>query len=334
MWMKDPAASGVRVMVSGSFPDRMNSNLVLRRYLSQGFEACLGEDAVLDVPLETLPNAVRLHRPELVVCFGSCPPEVTNFAPLRAACDATGAHLAFWLHDDPYEFDLNYTAVAVADTLFCNDAWATRHYDHPRCHHLPLAACAAAHQRPWRAQKDTDVFFCGVAFENRKALLKDLAPVLARWRTAIFGDGWPELPGVRNQRIPNAELADRSAASMVTLYMGRNLHFANRRYQLDPSTPGPRFFEAAMCGTVQLMFADSLEVLDYFDLEEGVLLYDDPQGFARHLERLRDEPGTLERIALAGQRRALAAHTYGHRAARLLAACGIGAAPMPQETTG
>lgn len=326
---------GVRVIVSGSFPDRMNINLVLRGYLAEGLRECLGAEAVLNVPLDTLPGAVHLHQPELVLCFGSCPPEVTNYAPLRDACDATGSHLAIWLHDDPYEFDLNFSATDVADTIFSNDRWATVHYDHPRAFHLPLAANRQAHYRDWVDAKDMDVFFCGVAFGNRIALLKDMAPVLANYRTAIYGDGWPEkLPGVINRRIPNSELADRCARAWVTLYMGRNLHFANRRYQLDPSTPGPRFFEAAMSGTVQLVFAESLEVLDYFQPEEGILLYDDRKGFGRHLERLREEPTFARKVARAGQDRAIREHTYAVRASKLLELCGLDVEPfLPEEQT-
>lgn len=314
----------VRVIVSGSFPDRMNSNLALRRFLADGLQECLGDSAVLDIQLESLPHAIKLHRPALVLCFGSCQPGVTNFGPLRSACDDAGTHLAFWLHDDPYEFDLNYTAIEVADTLFSNDRWASLHYEHPRSFHLPLAASIDAHHREWIDEKTHDVFFCGVAFDNRLALLRDLSSILSRYRTSIFGDGWPSwVPGAINQRISNRELSDRSCQSVATLYMGRNLHFANNRYQLDPSTPGPRFFEAAMTGAVQLVFADTLEVLDYFDLGEGILLYDDPKSFEQHLVHLRDEPHFGWQVSQRGQARACRDHTYAHRARQLLSVCGL-----------
>jgi len=321
-------AARVRVIVSGSFPDRMNSNLALRQFLADGLRQCLGRSAVLNLQLESLPQAIRLHKPELVLCFGSCPPEVTNFGPLRFACNETGAHLAFWLHDDPYEFDLNFTAVEVADTLFSNDRWASMHYNHPRVFHLPLAASVEIHHREWVDQKEIDVFFCGVAFDNRITLLRDLASTLSRFRTSIYGAGWPSwVPGAVNQRITNQELANRSAQSTATLYMGRNLHFANKRYQLDPSTPGPRFFEAAMTGAVQLVFAETLEVLDYFSLGEGFLLYDDPQSFEQHLIRLLDEPMYGRQISEQGQARARHEHTYAHRAYQLLKICNLSLAP-------
>lgn len=316
--------SKILVIVSGSFPDDMNSNVILRQYLTIGLTQCLGETSVLNLPIGLLPAAIRLHKPLLVVCFGSCPPETTNYFPIRKACDDVGAHLAFWLHDDPYEFDLNYNAVEAADTLFTNDRWASIHYDHPRVYHLPLAASAVDHHRDWNQSKQSDVFFCGVAFENRIALLRDLATILTKYNTLIFGEGWPSwVPGANNRRISNKELTNRSATSLTTLYMGRNFNYANRRYQLDPSTPGPRLFEAAMTGTVQLVFMDTLEVLDYFSVGEGILLYDDPASFQNHLARLYDEPEFAKTVALNGQIRAQNDHTYTRRAVKLLKVCGI-----------
>jgi len=187
-----------------------------------------------------------------------------------------------------------------------------------------MAASGKAHARPWRDDKTRDVFFCGVAFANRIAIVRDLAPRLARCRSEILGTDWPaELPFAHNRRLANAELADACAASTVTLSLGRNLHFANRRYQLDPSTPGPRTFEAAMAGTVQLHFADSLEITDYFADGEGVLLFDDPSSFAAQLDSLLADPGYARRIAEAGQARAMRDHTYARRAEVILQRCGM-----------
>lgn len=324
----------VQVLVAGSFPDRLNTNTALRRYLVEGFREVLGAAAVAEASLETLLPELQRHRPKLLLCLGSCPPEVVNYQPVRAACDALGTHLAFWLHDDPYEFDLAYSATDVADTIFSNDGWAVLHYDHPRAFHLPMAASVKAHARPWRDDKARDVFFCGVAFANRIAIVRDLAPRLARCRTEILGTDWPaELPFAHNRRLPNSELADACAASTVTLSLGRNLHFANRRYQLDPSTPGPRTFEAAMAGTVQLHFADSLEISDYFADGEGVLLFDDPSNFAAQLDALLGDPGYARRIAEAGQARARRDHTYARRAEVILQRCGLAPAVAAASDT-
>lgn len=272
----------VVVLLSGSFPDALNSNLVLRSYLAAGFADCVGEGAVRNVPLEVLPAGIDYYRPQLVVCLGSCPPEVVNYSGARAACDRVGSHLAFWLHDDPYEIDLAYSATEVADTIFTNDSWSALHYRHPRTFHLPLAACPRAHFRPWTEHKRTDVFFCGVGYDNRISILRDSQQTLVRLRTQVLGDQWPaDLPFCENRRIGNDALADGCAQSWITLSLGRSFDLANRRYQLNSVTPGPRIFEAAMSGTVQLVFADSLEILDYFPSGEGILLFDGPEDFAK-----------------------------------------------------
>jgi spore maturation protein CgeB len=257
-------------------------------------------------------------------------PDASGFAQLRHACDQAGATLAFWLHDDPYEFDFRYKVLDVADFIFSNDKWATLHYEHPRVAHLPMAASRRAHWRPVRTDKSLDVFFCGVAFENRKRLAADLARVLVRQRTRFLGDGWPlgQLPFAENRRLNNAELADHYADAFVTLNMGRDLDLANRHYQLCPSTPGPRTFEAAMAGATQMFFVESLEIADYFAPDREIVLFDSVREFELCLTELLAAPEQATAIGAAAQQRALAEHCYTHRAQHILATvCGTDSAP-------
>lgn len=321
--LRQLASGSGQVVVVGASPDRVNRNAVMRRFVVEGLAEVLGADRVTESSLETALSVVGRTVPELVVCFGSCMPDVCDYGPLRDLCDRLGARLAFWLHDDPYEFDFSYRAAAVADHVFSNDRWAALHYDHPRASFLPMAASRRAHWRAWRDEKKSDVFFCGVAFPNRIQIVSDLAPVLQGMRTRLLGADWPaSIPFARNERLRNDEWSDGCADSWVTLNMGRNLHLANRRYQLDPATPGPRTFEAAMAGTVQLCFVDGLAIEDFFDIGSEVLVFDDPAGFRRHVERLRDEPALARQIACAAQARALRDHTYAARARELLLRCG------------
>lgn len=321
------------VIVVGASPDRINRNAVMRGFVAEGIAEVLGASRVAACSFDDAPAVVEGARPKLVVCFGSCMPDVCNYGPLRDACDRAGAGLAFWLHDDPYEFDFSYRAVHFADWIFSNDSWAAVHYEHPRTYFLPMAASRAAHWRDGTATKDRDVFFCGVGFGNRVQLFTDLAPVLGKVRTDVLGADWPDtLPFARNCRMSNAEWSDACSRSLVTVNVGRNLHLANRRFQLDPSTPGPRTFEAALACTVQMYFVDSLEIAQFFEPGEEILLFDDPKSFGDHLARLIDEPAYAQGIAEAAQRRTLRDHTYAARARRLLAHCGWrvpGAAELP-----
>jgi spore maturation protein CgeB len=309
-----------RVLVTGASPDNENRNVTLRTYVAEGFQQLLGSKNVCEVSLEQAPQFAWRHKPNLVLCFGSCMPDDASYMELRQFCDATGALLAFWLHDDPYEFDFAYRAVAVADVVFSNDKWASLHYNHPRVHHMPLAASRSAHWRPPTSSKDFEIFFCGVAFPNRIRLVSDLKAVLSKHRTSILGDQWPtgQLPFARNRRLRNDQLSTHYSRSLVTLNMGRDFHYANDRFKLEPSTPGPRTFEAAMAGTTQLYFVESLEIEEYYAPQREIVLYDSVAEFERIVAMLIQDRATCFAIAMAAQERTLSDHTYRNRAQAIM----------------
>ncbi|WP_051377426.1 CgeB family protein [Paraburkholderia dilworthii] len=309
-----------RVLVCGASLDAVNNNSVLRGYVGRGFGEVLGDAAVRTSSLEAAEQIAAEFSPQLVVVFGSCMPQTSIYHGLRNYCARSGAVLSFWLHDDPYEFDYHYKILDVADIIFSNDRWAATHYQHPHTYHVPLAADRDAHFRETGGIKDRDVFFCGVGFPNRQQLLRDCAPRLASLKVEVLGVGWPtDIAFARNERIANSALPDWSARSLVTLNIGRRYNLANERFNLDASTPGPRTFEAAMAGAVQCMFVEGLEILDYFDPDNGeILLFDSPEELRRQVDALRDDPELAIRYSQAAQRRALADHTYRNRAELIL----------------
>ncbi|WP_250538464.1 MULTISPECIES: glycosyltransferase [unclassified Caballeronia] len=317
-----------RVLVCSASPDSINNNAQLRGYVAEGFRAILGDAAVRVTSLEAAEYCAEEFAPQLVLVFGSCMPAVSVYHGLKNYSLRTGACLAFWLHDDPYEFDFNYKILPIADVIFSNDRWAVTHYQHPRVHHVPLGASRAEHYRAPRPSKDREVFFCGVGFPNRVGVLRDCAPVLGDLKVEILGAEWPDtLKFARNERIDNRLLPDYYASSLVTLNFGRRFDLANARFNLDAPTPGPRTFEAAMAGTVQCMFVEGLEIYDYFDPDAGeILLFDTPAELRRHVEMLRDDPAKAAAIAGAAQARAIADHTYASRAQRILSLIGSYAA--------
>lgn len=315
------------ILICGASPDRLNSNVLLRRHVANGFrEVTTG--VVQETPLELAGMGCQGLRYGLVVIFGSCMPDLCDYLPLRRWCDQRGIPLVFWLHDDPYEFDCHYKLLGIADRIFSNDKWATLHYDHPHVHHLPLAACPTFHFRPWRAEKERDLFFCGVAFDNRIRLFYDCADWLSRYRVDVYGAGWPsDLKVGSNRKIPNENLSDYYAGSRLTINCGRHLSLANHRYCLAPSTPGPRTFEAAMAGTVQCFFVESLEICEYFEFGAEIEPFDHPAQLAAIIRRVTEDPQGAEQTARAAQAKVLAHHTYAHRAAELLRVCGLSAPP-------
>lgn len=307
-----------RVLITGASPDNQNRNTVMRSYVAEGFTQLYGPDMTWHVPLEQAALAAQLHRPEIVLCFGSCMPDDADYTELRVYCDRTGAALVFWLHDDPYEIDFSYKINDVADLIFSNDKWAAQH--HRNALHLPMAASRAAHWRPIVSDRDIDIFFCGVAFKNRVQLIKDLEMVLKKHRTVILGDEWPtaKLPFTKNRRLSNDELSSHYARSMLTLNIGRDFHYANDRFKLDPSTPGPRTFEAAMAGTTQMYFVESLEIEEYYVPDKEIVLYDSVREFEHKVQYLLEDRAKCVSIAAASQSRTLSEHTYFNRAITII----------------
>jgi spore maturation protein CgeB len=312
-------SAAMRVLVCGASPDSVNNNAVLRGYVGNGFRSLAQVSAVRTCSLETAEQTARHFGPHLILVFGSCMPSTSHYLGLKEAALDIGACLAFWLHDDPYEFDFSYKIIPLADIIFSNDRWTATHYAHPCVHHLPLAADPAAHVRPWNPHKARDVFFCGVGFPNRAALLRDCARALAPFKVSVFGSEWPaDTPFAENRRIANDELPDWCAGSLATLNLGRRFNLANSRFNLEASTPGPRTFEAAAAGTVQCFFVESLEIERYYEEDSEILLFDTPVELRRHVEMLRDDPARAKSIASAARERTVRDHTYANRCARVL----------------
>lgn len=309
------------IILSSAAPDILNSNSYINQYAAAGFREAAPERSVSVEPFDQLEDAIRRTKPELLLLLASCLPAEAHYGRIRHACDKAGVRLAFWLLDDPYEFDAGIKAASVADVIFVSDRWASWHYIAPcPVHHLPLAASPEVHLRPVHRRGGPDVFFCGVAFDNRTRLLNDLKPALMRAETVVLGAGWDTnaLPFARNLRIGNDTMASCYNGARLVINVGRRLNLANRTLNLAPATPGPRTFEAAMAGAAQAYFVDGLEIEDYFEAGREVLLFDTATDFERILEQVQDEPEHSLDIGRAAQQRCLAEHTYTHRARRIL----------------
>ena len=312
------------MLICSASPDTLNHNSALRCYVGRGFSEILPDGHVITCSLEIAAETAKRFHPELVVVFGSCMPDSCDYTGLRTICSVSGAVLAFWLHDDPYEFDHNYKIYKYADFIFSNDKWAVAHINQPNVFHLPLAADPLAHFRSIRCDMDRDVFFCGVGFPNRQQLLADCTEVLSPFRVEVLGAEWSErIAFCRNARVSNEDLPDYYAASLVTLNIGRRFNLANSKYQLDATTPGPRTFEAAMAGAVQCVYLEGLELADYFVLGEEILVYDSPTELGMLVDELRSDAVRRKQIAERSQARVARDHTYAKRARDLLCACGL-----------
>ena len=318
----EPHQAYSRILVTSTVPDEQNSNSPLRGYLAQGMRRQCPEALVAEAPFEVTFKRIHDTRPELVIAMGGVAVGGVDLRRLRAACDATGARLALWLHDDPFEFDYAHRAEAIADVIFTNDSWACHHYRFPRTFHLPLAGCADTHHQPIlpAAERDIDLLFCGVAYPNRVEFFRKIRHLCRRFHCVVLGDGWPaDLDFAVNRRVPREELADLSARALVTLNITRDHDIANRRLDLPPSTPGPRTFETALAGSAQMYLMHGTEIMDYFEPDSEIILIDNVMDTEQHLQALWSDKDRAVAIATRAQARALKEHCYEHRAAAMLA---------------
>ncbi len=316
----------MRILLASGFPERLNVNRSIATDLTEAFVDLLGPDDVFHLDYAALDGQISRLQPNLVLLIGSALPVQSDYREISLACRACGAVFAFWTVEDPYEFDFRSKICRHADLVFSNDAWAVRFYDHRRVHHLPTAASPKrAHSLDTYDGRPIDVFFCGVGFRNRQMVVSDALPVLERYRSLILGENWPDdYRGiVFNRRIPEAELYSYYRSAACVLNIGRDFNPANNHRSLVAVTPGPRTFEAAMVGTVQIVWQPSAFMADYFASGSEYVAVQDIEQLSDALTWLLADKDAAKEIAGAAQRRALADHTYAVRVQTILSTAGL-----------
>lgn len=315
-----------RVLLVAASQRKLNRNTLLLDHVAEAFAERLGADNVHRSELQSATEALPTLDDGFVLLFGSALPDECDYQPLAALARARGLPSAFWTTEDPYEFDAAEKYATAVDLVFTNDKWTSKNYAFygaPRVQHLPLAACPKHH---WReipnsaAEFRYDVFFCGVGFSNRQAIIDGLHPVLSRVETLICGSNWIEnAPYVQNGRMSADELFDAYRRSRIVLNLSRDHFYANDRFKVTPSTPGPRTFEAAMAGAFQLAFADRPELLDYYRHGSEIVLFDGLESARRAIEYYLEHSEERRSVARAARERTLVEHCYTHRVDVILA---------------
>lgn len=313
------------IIVASSFPEKYNRNASVSKDLAAGFAQIAGENEVVALDFSAVRPAIEILRPSLVILVGSPAALESNYRDIGLACQTVGACFAFWTVEDPYEIDFNFRFAPFADVIFSNDLAAVPFYDRTDVNHLPLAARASLVKEmvPFE-EKSVDFFFCGVGFLNRQVLIKDLIPIVQDYKSLIFGDNWPKYESavVQNLRLSMRELLGYYSNSRCVLNVGRNFSIANS-CNLQAVTPGPRTFEAAAVGCVQIYHRPGPSFQEYFNAGKEMLVFETIAEFGEQFESLMGDSRRADSLAKAAQRRVLAEHTYTHRARTILARTGL-----------
>ena len=309
------------VLICDDAPLESDANASIRTYIRRGWIETVGAARVARGSLSAATGAFDMLKPSMVLCVGSYLPETAYFGEIARAARAASVPMVFWATEDPYEKDASYRIEPFFDAIFTCDRGTCQYYDHPLVFHLPLAGSPAHHHAAVRrkAVRPIDVLFCGVSFANRREIISGLRPYLADLQVAIVGPGWGGLgAGCSDRRVSGPQLVQLYGQSKIVLNLGRSLGFENNRYTIAASTPGPRTFEAAMAGGLQFFHEDTLEIRRYFD-EAQIPGFTAPADFAVLRERYLGSDTLRFEATLSAQRRALAQHSYAHRAREMIA---------------
>lgn len=177
---------------------------------------------------------------------------------------------------------------------------------------LPLAFDTSVRFTPRPAD---EVVFVGAAYPSRIATLVALDDAGIPVRG--FGRDWSHAPvdrfrtwTLRRPDIPWGRDVDRAAGYgiMAGATATLNLHGVQNGFTM-------RTFEA--CGAGALQIVDRPDVALHFEVGTEVVAFDTPAELLELSRRAVSDRGWRDAIARAGQRRALAEHTFVHRAQAL-----------------
>lgn len=296
------------------------------RYLSVALHRAFAADpsvekAVLVTYLDAIKAAESL-RPTLLLAFGG--EEIDHF--LLHKLTRLAGRSAIWFTEDPYELSRNLVSAELVDVAFTNDRLSVPRYG-SKGHYLPLAGFEPFHQRPIDpAGRRYDLFFAGTAWPNRVEMFQKLLAIDSGLRLKLFvppspfggfsAEGGPNV-SAQDIHVSGMDFARFANRSSTTLYLTRNFSTSPGSPSMTLS-PGPRFFETALAGGIQLYEPGTVELPDGFTDGESVFPF-------RSLEELVDIVGTLRDDAAAWARAAGRAqavtrekHCYRHRVTAIL----------------
>ena len=310
----------MNILVSSGTSDAINTNQRLRQRIAHGFNE-LGHLSI-DAPIDELPQLLQLKCFDFLLITGSIADSGVDLADVVRLAQSRNIVVAFWLHDDPYEFDMHWRLESLGCTVFSNEPNCIPYYPQEcRARSLALAASPLDDlQLPIciDPQPKFDLAFCGVAFPQRIAILRQLAD--AGFSIACWGDGWPDdLACAVNCRLGPVGLRQLYSQCCFVLNLGREVQIANQNKQIASSTPGPRTFEAGLMGSIQLYLGQSPKIANYYAPSDGVIPVRRVDEICSLIKQAREHLDWRQNLSQAAINRTRRDHLYRHRCHDLLA---------------
>jgi glycosyltransferase involved in cell wall biosynthesis len=210
------------------------------------------------------------------------------------------------------------------DHVFSNDPIATKRY--PSATFLPLAA-PLPDGNAESDNRELDFIFVGSGWPNRFEPLRQIASVIpqARRRIVVTENPyirglkpWNEITGREVEPLAFQALQRISMDAKLTIALGRNFS-GSPSAQTDGALPGPRLFENAAAGVVQLVSRELYpRCFDLFADQAELIGYDTDSELVSLVPQLLRDPDRLRNVREAALRRVKADHTYDRRVEEIL----------------
>lgn len=297
-------------------------NLHITRIIAEDARRLLGEENVLFANQANLVRTCRDNSDAVLLCIDG---QRMNLALISRARRFAAATL-LWTFDDPYNLKDHVAAQSYFDLIFTNDSNAPEAYG-AKGIFLPLAASAnqlEADPEP----KEYDIFFCGTAWPNRAVLLNRLMADRPEYRYKIaltYNQYVPAIPLDRSlssyvKTLSYDDFMSYARRSKVTLALHRN--FSGTDKLATSSSPGPRMFEVAATGSLQISESAGDDFQALFP-ENSVDYFDDYQTFLKNVDAALANAETTTREKGERLRKRIAMrHTYMNRISSILTEVG------------
>lgn len=260
---------------------------------------------------ERVSRAVLEHRPDLVLVVDALELTAPMLAQLRKHSDAAWAA---WFMGDLQSEPLIEAVSSGYDVLFVPGSdQAARLVGSTRSPaiYLPPATDPSVH-RPVNTREEfrSRLAFVGGATPEREQLLASVADL----GLALWGPGWRRSSlkaHVRGEALPLEDFVRAYAGATI----GLNVH----RVDAAASATGcnRRTFELAAIGVAQVV-DDRADLARHFEVGTELATFRTGAELRTVVQDLLLDPMRGERLAQAARRRALAEHTYMHRASVIL----------------
>lgn len=313
----------IRILLITTFSVKAKNNLHIVQGVLEGLEeamsAFLQKSSVEYTHVEDAYFKIEKFKPALTIVFGSAIRDDVDFGTLTALAKRSESKTVFWVTDDPYEFDARNRFVEYFDLILTNDFGTQPYYfDDRKVHHLPLAASEKNDYREIDTKRDIEYFFCGYPYQNRKVVMQDLCKVIDPSQLTLSRGDWG-IDGCNYVEVnSHEELIDFYVRSKYVLNVGRTYNLANSYYSINPTTPGPRTFEAALAGSVQIYISPSPEISEYYLPSEEILITENVESVPGLIQDMFKSKNDWESVARAAQKRTLKDHLYKNRVSVLI----------------